>query len=42
MSLCEGEKVVDVATEPMLIASRLLAKCLPLSVSKTVQCQYLG
>ena len=42
MRLSEGEKAVDAVTEPMLIASRLMAKCIPFRVSKTVQCRYLG
>lgn len=42
MRLCKGEKVVDEVTEPMLIARRLITKCLPFNVSRTVQCQYLG
>lgn len=42
MSLCEGEKAVGAVKESMLTASRLMAKCIPFRVSKTVQCRYLG
>ena len=42
MRLCEGEKVVDEVIEPQLFARRLITKCLPFSVSKAVQCRYLG